>query len=77
MNTTPLYPQAVVDAVKKAMDAANVNETALAEASGISYTTLWRRLRGVTPFNVLELASIAAALDTSVEALTSPERTAS
>ena len=78
MNTTPLFPQAVVEAVKKAMDAANVDAPKLAELSGIAYTTLWRRLQGKgKPFDVAELDQIAEALGVSVVELTTPKEIAS
>lgn len=77
MNTTPLYPRVVLDAVLTAMTEANVTPPELAEATGIKYMTLWRRLSGVTPFNVTELAAIATALGVSVEDLTTPKGVAS
>jgi transcriptional regulator with XRE-family HTH domain len=73
MDARP-YPQIVAEAVKQAMTAANHTEASLSEASGIPRVTLRRRLLGVTPFTVAELAAIAAALGVSVEDLAAPRR---
>lgn len=50
------------------MAAGGWSEKALAEATGIARVTLRRRLAG-SPFDVAELAAIAAALELSVSAL--------
>lgn len=41
----------------------------LADALRISRTSLWRRLNGVYPFDINELAAVAAYLDLPVSAL--------
>lgn len=74
---TPPYPQLVTENVKRAVDDAKQTELGLSKATGIPRTTLRARLQGVKPFDVVQLAAIASALGTSVEALTSAERTAS
>jgi transcriptional regulator with XRE-family HTH domain len=76
MDTNP-YSQSVADAVKAAMTEAGYTELGLSEASGIPRVTLRRRLQGTYPFNVVELAAIAAALGISIEDLTTPKGVAS
>lgn len=77
MQTTPPYPQAVVDAVLAAMAEANMTTAELAAKADIKYMTLWRRLNGETPFNVVELDALAEALGVSVVELTTPKEIAS
>lgn len=62
MDTTS--PQALVaTAVTEAMEAAGLSTKALAETTSIPRVTLIRRLRGISPFTVAELAAIAEALN--------------
>lgn len=48
--------------IAQAMVNAGTTRQALAEASGIPYTTLGRKLRGVTPFDLVEVCNVARAL---------------
>lgn len=66
--TTTEYPHRVAQTVVSAMQADGWSEKALADATGIPRVTLRRRLVG-SPFNVAELAAIAAVLNTTVTAL--------
>lgn len=68
MGTNNTYSEQVARAVTEAMAAGGWSEKGLAEATGIARATLQRRLAG-SPFDVAELAAIAAAMETSVTAL--------
>lgn len=50
--------------IKAACKTAGITLQALAESSGIAYSTLRRKLNKPDLFNVRELSAIAAALDT-------------
>lgn len=57
-------PQAIIaTAVTEAMQSKGKSTKALAEETSIPRVTLTRRLRGVSPFTVAELAAIAEVLD--------------
>ena len=54
--------KAVAEAVREHIAIAGETQLSIAEVTGIPRTTLMRRLSGVTPFTVAELAAIASAL---------------
>lgn len=68
------YPDTVAEAVKAAIEAADLNVHQVAKGAGMPYTTLSRRLAVATenPFTVRELANIAAYLNVPVHTLTAP-----
>jgi len=57
------YPQQVASEVRASIARAGVTATDVAKATGMSKATLSRKLRGFTPFNAEDLASIAAVVD--------------
>lgn len=59
----------VAEAVRRAMEQRGVSQLGLAEATLIPRATLIRRLQGVTPFTITELALIASHLDMQVSDL--------
>ncbi len=58
MDTTKATAQRICSAV----EAAGLTRRDLSDASGVAYTTLYRKLNGHTPFNVEEIHSIALVL---------------
>jgi transcriptional regulator with XRE-family HTH domain len=65
MDTTNHLPPTVAKRVGEAIKSGDYSVMAMAEATHIPRATLTRRLSGVTPFNVSELAAIAAVLGCS------------
>ncbi len=59
---TSEYPKAVAAEVRAEIARANLTHTAVADAAGIARATFSRKVNGKTPFDVLELASIAATI---------------
>lgn len=76
MEPTRTYTEAVATAVKAAIEADGRPRGAIAHASGINKNTFIRRLSGLSPFTVEELANVARFLDIPVEQLTAPQRAA-
>lgn len=66
-NTPPEGTAAEV--VQVAMDAASVSMNALADATGIPYSTLRRKLRGQADFTLADLLLVAEALNTTPDRL--------
>ena len=62
----------IARAVSQAIKDAGLSENAVATRSGIPQSTLNRRLSGLTPLTVVELAAIAGVLDVSVARLIAP-----
>ena len=62
----------VADEVLAQIARKRTNRAVLSAAAGIPERTLQRRLNAESPFTLDELVAIAAALDTTVTALTSP-----
>lgn len=67
MTTTPTATTGAN--VRGEMARKGVNQTQMAEALGISQAAVSARLRGVTPFDINELAAIARLLGVTVERL--------
>lgn len=66
----PTTPTALTGAnVRGEMARKGINQTAMADALGVSQAAVSARLRGVTPFDINELATIARLLDVTVERL--------
>lgn len=61
--TTPHHREAVAAEVRAALARDGRRAAALAAATGISRSSLSRKLRGAVPFFVEELVEIATALD--------------
>jgi Na+/phosphate symporter len=59
MHTNETFPQVVAANVGTAIRAAGESVKGVAESTGIARVTLIRRLSGVTPFTVAEIAAIA------------------
>ena len=70
MTTAQTYNQALAAVVRAAIESSRRTQREVSEESGVPLVTLNRKLGGHTPFNFLELAEIAAVLDTSVTDLT-------
>lgn len=62
----------IARAVSAAIKRAGLSENAVATRSGIPQTTLNRRLAGISPLTVIELAAIAEVLGVTVAALITP-----
>lgn len=69
MDTPEAVSRAVAEAVKTALDEADITRRDAAVRSGIPLTTLQRRLNGQSPFLVTELAVLATMTGTTVSAL--------
>ena len=67
--SSPQHRETVAAEVRAALARDGRKAAALAEATGISRTSLSRKLRGLTPFYVEELIAIASALDVDAGAL--------
>lgn len=66
MNTPQALSVALTRAVSESMRDRRVSQRELADVTGIALVTLHRKLKGPTPFNVVELAAVAHALGTSL-----------
>lgn len=56
------YPKAVAAEVRAEIARADLTHSAVADTAGIARATFSRKVNGKTPFDVLELAAIAAAI---------------
>lgn len=74
MEATATYTGAVRQAVQVAITASGHTLTALSEGTGISQSSLSRKLKGAAPFTVTEVDLIARLLGIPVEQLTAPGR---
>lgn len=63
------YQRGVASQVAEAIESHGSNAFAVSEGTGIPRSTLNRRLTGVSPFTVAEVASIAAFLGVDVRTL--------
>lgn len=65
MDTT----KATAERISAAVEEAGLTRLTLSAATGIAYTTLYRKLNGHTPFNVEEVAAIARTLSVPASSL--------
>lgn len=70
--TNSQYREAIAGEVRAALARDGRKASELAEATGISKAALSRKLRGLTPFYVEELISIAGALEVEPGHLVAP-----
>lgn len=77
MDTSKTYQERVAEAVNEAIETTGVTVTWLCGTTGIPRSTMERRLRGLSPFTVAELASIASALRMQPEQFSSTQVLAS
>ncbi|MFF9565776.1 helix-turn-helix domain-containing protein [Leifsonia sp. NPDC014704] len=75
-STTPLRRVALAGEIRAEMARQRVSVAQLADATGISQSTLYRRLNGVKPLQLEELDAICASLKVSLVALTERAKTA-
>lgn len=68
MNTQGKLAAAIADRQR----ACGVTTTELYKKAGMSKTTFFRKMRGITDFTTSDLDAIAAALDCSIEVLLTP-----
>lgn len=66
MDTPETTARRISEAVKTISADRGVSQRQLSEATGIPFVTLHRRFNGGKPFDMAELAAIAAVLDMSV-----------
>jgi len=69
---TKNYANAVAKAVSEAIKAGGKTQVGISEKTGIPRATLARRLSGLTPFTVAELAAIATVLEIPLTSLVTP-----
>jgi transcriptional regulator with XRE-family HTH domain len=63
------YSEAAVSVIRALLDSHRMTITQLAEATGISYGTLYRRLTGFSPLTLAELNVIGNVLGRSASAI--------
>ena len=66
MTTAHDTARALAQAVREIIEARGYTQRDVAEGAGIPLTTLSRKLRGLTPLDAIETASLAIFLDTSL-----------
>ena len=66
MTTAHDTAKALATAVREAVEQRGRTQREVADAVGIPLTTLSRKIRGLTPFDAVELAGIAEFLGTSL-----------
>jgi lambda repressor-like predicted transcriptional regulator len=74
VKANPTYTEAVAHAVAAALDAAGVSAERLDHETGLSSTTIRRKLNLLAPFNTRDLEVIARHLQIDIEQLSSPRR---
>lgn len=63
------HTTATAAAISSAASSAGVSMREIASRTGIAYTTLWRKMRGLASFTVEDIARIASVLNVAPTAL--------
>lgn len=66
MTTAHDTAKALAQAVRETIESRGHTQREVADGTGIPLTTLSRKLRGLTPLDAIETASLAIFLDTSI-----------